>query len=245
MIYDCFTFNGEYDMLDIRFNILDKFVDRFVICESIETFSGNWKPLYWNERGDKFDEWSHKVDYCIVGNGAFNSSFDRAAFQKDSIRIALKDCKPDDIIYYGDVDEIWTPQTEEGKLRQLNYSYYLNNRSSEDWQGTNVFTYKNIRNLNDIRADHSVVLDNGGWHFTNCMGHDALIHKLESYDHQECNNSWVKDGLKARMDANVDYLGRIYDWQGKVFDFWEDDSQLPKYVLDNKEMWIEKGIWKI
>lgn len=244
MIYDCFTYNGEADMLEIRFNLLNEFVDKFVICEGTETFSGNFKPLYWIERGDRFDEWADKVIYVIVGDKHFDSAFERAAYQKDSIRKALLDCKPDDVIYYGDVDEIWKPQTKEGKLRQLAYSYYLNNRSSEDWQGTNVFKYKNIRDLNDIRADHSVILDDGGYHFTNMFNFEGLINKLESYDHQECNIPWVKDGLLARIEANIDYLGRTHDCWGNPLLMWKDERHLPKYILDNKELWIQKGLWK-
>lgn len=244
MVYDCFMMNGEYDMLEIRFNILNEFVDKFVICESEQTFSGNWKPLFWTERGDRFDEWADKVMYCVVGAKYFPNAFDRAAYQKDRIRTALGDCKPEDIIYYGDIDEIWKPQTKEGKLRQLNYSYYLNNRSSEVWEGTNVFRYKSIRNLNVMRADHSVVLEDGGWHFTNMFNFEGLINKIESYDHQEVNIPWVKDGLQARMEANVDYLGRTHDWQGKPFTLWEDSSELPNYILDNKKYFEEKNLWR-
>ncbi len=201
MTYDCFMWNGEQDMLEIRFSILNKHEPR-----------------------------------------AFETAFDRAAYQKDSIREALEGCSPNDWIYYSDVDEVWKPQKKEGKLRQLNYSYYLNNRSSEVWEGTNVFKYKNIGDLNTIRADHRVILDNGGWHFTNLMNHSELIRKIESYDHQEVNIPWVKNGLQARMDANVDYLGRTHDWQGKPFVLWKDDSQLPKYILDNKERYSH--LWK-
>lgn len=244
MTFDCVTYNGEADILEIRFNLLNEYVDKFVICESAETFSGNWKPLYWAERGDRFEEWAHKVIYHVVPPKHFEVAFDRAAYQKDSIRDALKDCRPNDWIYYGDVDEIWKPQTKEGKLRQLNYSYYLNNRSSEVWEGTNVCRYKNLYNLNEWRANHDVVLEDGGWHFSNMGGFGTLINKLESYDHTECNIPWVKDGLLARMQANVDYLGRTHDWQGKPFTLWQDESELPEYILDNKELWISKGLWK-
>ena len=242
MVFDTFTFNGEYDMLEIRFNILNKHVDKFVLCESVQTFSGVWKPLYWAERNERFEEFENKVIYHIVDAKDFPNAFERAAYQKDDIRKSLKDCNPNDIIYYGDVDEIWKPQKKEGKLRQLNYSYYLNNRSSEDWQGTNVFKYKNIRNLNDIRADHSVILEDGGWHFTNCFNFEGLINKLESYDHQEANIPWVKEGLQARIDANIDYLGRTHDWKGNPFVLWKDESQLPSYILENKELY--SYLWK-
>lgn len=237
-------FAGEYDMLEIRFNILSKYVDRFVLCESEETFSGKWKPLYWAERDERFEQWKNKVTHLIVKPWDFSNAFERAAFQKDSIREALIDCEPDDLIYYGDVDEIWKPQKKEGKLRQLAYSYQLNNRTSEDWQGTNVCRYKNLYDLNEWRANHDVILENGGWHFTNVMSIEKIINKLESYDHQEANIPWVKDGLKARMDANVDYLGRTHDWKGNPFKLWEDEKDLPKYILDNKKVWIEKGIWR-
>ena len=40
MIYDCFTFFNELDLLDIRLNILNDYVDKFVIVESTKTFTG-------------------------------------------------------------------------------------------------------------------------------------------------------------------------------------------------------------
>jgi len=50
MIVDCFTYAGEADLLEIRFNILDEFVDRFVIAESPLCFSGLPKPLSFQEQ---------------------------------------------------------------------------------------------------------------------------------------------------------------------------------------------------
>lgn len=245
MVYDCFCYNGEEDILEIRLNILNEYVDKFVICEAMTTFQGNYKPLYYEENSERFSKWKDKIIYYIVPqykSDTMPTAFDLAAYQKDSIREVLKDCKPDDVVYFGDVDEIWTPQTREGKLRQLAYSYYLNNRSSEDWQGTNVFKYENIKNLNEIRANHSNVIENGGWHFTNLGGYEALIKKIESYDHQEVNIPWVKDGLKARMEANIDFLGREKDWKGNDFKMWIDHSQLPEYILENKDKY--KLLWK-
>ncbi len=33
-IFDCFIFNNEINLLKIRFNILNNYVDYFVICKS-------------------------------------------------------------------------------------------------------------------------------------------------------------------------------------------------------------------
>jgi len=248
MTYDCFTFFNELDLLEIRLNILDPYVDYFVLAESLQTFSGKSKPLYYEENKERFKKWQDKIIVINPIPKEFTSPFERAGYQKDCIRSALRECNPDDLILYGDADEIASESAiksgKEGKCRQLNYSYYLNNRSSEVWEGTNIIRYNNIYDLNKLRENHDVIIENGGYHFQNMFDHDKLINKLESYDHQECNIPWVKDGLQARMEANVDYLGRTHDWQGKPFKLWIDEKDLPKYILKNKELWKEKHLWK-
>ena len=242
MTYDTFTFFNELDLLEIRLNILDKYVDYFVLCESTQTFSGLEKPLYYKENIKRFEKWNHKIIHHIVEKFDTQNAFKRAAYQKDSIRNALKECMPEDIIYYGDLDEIWIPQKIEDKiykLRQLNYCYYLNNRSSEDWQGTNVCKYKNLINLNKLRANHDNILENGGWHFTNMGGIEQILKKLEAYDHQEMNTSKVKLNLENRLKNNEDYVGRKIDWKGKPFIFWTDEKDLPEYILKNKKKYIK------
>ena len=42
-IYDCFIFFNENLLTEIRFNILDKYVDYFVICESYYDHRGKIK----------------------------------------------------------------------------------------------------------------------------------------------------------------------------------------------------------
>ena len=44
-IYDCFMFNNENDLLEIRLNILNNYVDYFIIIESSETHSGLKKKI--------------------------------------------------------------------------------------------------------------------------------------------------------------------------------------------------------
>ena len=42
-IYDCFMYYDEDELLDLRFNILDEYVDKFIITESKFTHSGKVK----------------------------------------------------------------------------------------------------------------------------------------------------------------------------------------------------------
>ena len=39
-IFDCFIFNHEVELLEIRLNILNDYVDKFIITEGDMTFSG-------------------------------------------------------------------------------------------------------------------------------------------------------------------------------------------------------------
>ena len=44
-IYDCFQYFNEDHIADLRFNILDKVVDFFVVSESTKTHQGKTKNL--------------------------------------------------------------------------------------------------------------------------------------------------------------------------------------------------------
>ena len=65
-IYDCFLFLNELDILDIRLNLLDKVVDKFVIVESAVTFSGKPKKLIFEENKSLFKNFLHKIIHVVV-----------------------------------------------------------------------------------------------------------------------------------------------------------------------------------
>jgi hypothetical protein len=264
MTYDTFMLFNELDLLEIRLNVLDPYVDFFVVCEATETFSGKPKPLYYQENKERFAKWQHKIIHHVVDDyphdtelialmeskayvpkDADKEHYRRAFYQKESIRKALAKAgaKDDDIVYYGDADEIWKPKElavaddKVYKLRQLCYVYYLNNRSSEKWIGTIVTRYKNIKNgsLLDHRSNPTNFLDDGGWHFTNMGGVEAIKAKIEAYDHQEFNTPEIKAQIEKRMKNNRDYVGRIFDYKWRRFKFWVDEADLPLYLKENKD----------
>lgn len=244
MIYDCFTFFNELDLLEIRLNILDEHVDYFVLAECEETFSGKNKPLYYKENLERFSKWNHKIIHHVNTKIETPDSFARAYHQKESIMNSISHISDDDIVYYGDLDEIWKPQeiTDDRvyKLKQRNYCYYLNNRSSEQWIGTIVGKWSSIKKegFNHNRANPKNFIEDGGWHFTSMGGPDQIRMKLESYDHQEYNLDWIKNTIEDRMTSGSDFLARPNDWQGKPFTFWVDEENLPEYLLKNKDLYL-------
>jgi len=254
-ICDIFTYNGEEDLLEIRLHILNELVDEFIIVEAPKTFSGNSKPLYFERQKERFAPFLHKIKYFVINDYPNDPEILKMAdqspnvpkygpehwrrefYQKESIKKALTHLKDEDICFIGDVDEIWKltqgmpKEIVRFKLRQLVYVYYLNNRSSEPWTGTLLTNYKTIREgcLNHLRTDGKwSILKNGGWHFTSMGGIEEVRRKLnDSYTKESYNNDEVQDKLSERF-GQKDYMGR-------KFKFWIDESDLPKYILENKE----------
>lgn len=65
-IYDVFNFFNELEVLELRLNILDPYVDYFVILESPMTHSGAPKELYFEENKDRFKQFEHKIIHYII-----------------------------------------------------------------------------------------------------------------------------------------------------------------------------------
>ena len=80
------------------------------------------------------------------------------------------------------------------------------------------------------------MLKDGGWHFTSMGGIDAVRRKLnDSYTVDSYNTEEVQRKLEERF-GKKDYLGR------NKFKFWIDESKLPKYILENKDKYL--NLWK-
>ena len=113
MVYDCFPFFNELDLLEIRLNELDAVVDKFVLVEATRTFQKEPKPLYYEENKERFKKFEHKIIHVVVDEypGFFAkfripTAWDYDNHQKNQVKKALKDCKPDDDIIISDLDEI-------------------------------------------------------------------------------------------------------------------------------------------
>ena len=65
-LYDCFMFYDEKLLLEIRLNILNKFVNKFVISEA--KYLHNGKPKKLNFNINDFSEFRNKIEYIIVEN---------------------------------------------------------------------------------------------------------------------------------------------------------------------------------
>ena len=63
-IFDCFQFFDEEMLLDLRLNIMDKYVDKFVITEATYMHSGRPKKLLFDI--NKYSKFKDKIIYIVV-----------------------------------------------------------------------------------------------------------------------------------------------------------------------------------
>ena len=63
-IYDCVTFFQENLQMELRFSILNKVVDKFVVCESLYDHRGNEKKINFSK--ENFIGIEHKIEHIIV-----------------------------------------------------------------------------------------------------------------------------------------------------------------------------------
>ncbi len=110
MIYDCFQFFNELDILKLRMEILSPLVDRFVISEATTTFSGLPKPLYYLENREMFSAFNGKVIHVTVEDTPAGDTHVRDTFQKNAVGRGLAGALDEDIVIFSDLDEIPDPE---------------------------------------------------------------------------------------------------------------------------------------
>ena len=176
-IFDCFMYFDEEIVLELRLNILNKYVDYFVIVESTYTHRGNKRKLLFNHK--KFEKFKDKIIYIVNDNEPeniekiyntddeseksrkyiFNAGF-RENGQRNFILYGLEKAKDEDLILVSDVDEIPNLENLNFKnikekiiLFQQDMFYYKFNLKLPDfsWKGTKGCKKKYFKNPQWLR----------------------------------------------------------------------------------------------
>ena len=164
-------------MLEVRFNILNPYVDKFVIAESKFSHSGEKKKL--NFDLNRFKEFKKKIIYLVIENEPDNLVYEkkgsskiepenqirknaikRIAYQRDYLLSGLNEASEDDYIFYSDNDEI--PKFENIDLKknknkivafQQKLFYYKFNLFCDriDWHGTRGCKKKHLKSFTWLR----------------------------------------------------------------------------------------------
>jgi beta-1,4-mannosyl-glycoprotein beta-1,4-N-acetylglucosaminyltransferase len=217
-IYDCFSYWDEDLLLDLRLNILDNYVDYFVIVEGNKTWQNNNKKLRFNV--NNFSKFKKKIIYIPVEDMPDgNNPYLRENFQRNCISRGLKNCNEDDLIIISDLDEIPNPEVIKNfqtKMRyavfkQMHFYYKLNLKSKENpyWYGSRICIKKYLKSPQWLRHlkfkkrpfwridkfRQNNIIGHGGWHFCNLKSPEELLYKYKNLC--ETNDPYV---FKEKID---------------------------------------------
>ena len=173
-IYDCFMYFDEDLLLDLRLNILNKYVKKFVITESTFLHSGKEKKLNFDLK--KFKKFKDKIVYIVVdtpppgiekidssdsilikNKKILDNSLKRENNQRNKLFKGLNEANDDDLILSSDLDEIPNLTSFNFKnkitLFEQQVFYYKFNLMQPDfkWMGTRACKKKQLKEFQWLR----------------------------------------------------------------------------------------------
>ena len=254
-IYDCITFFQENFITNIRFEILNKYVDFFIICESIYDHRGKKKNINFKLNNTDFNS---KVRHIILRDPFPEklNLWERQAFQREYLFNGIEDSDDEDYVMFSDPDEI--PRPEELKnfvlkkkyaifqQKCFNYKFNLLNKNETPWSGTRLtkrkflksFDYmrqkilkKNIKKWWKFYLERNIqIIENGGWHFNNLFTPEMISLKLKTFAHNEFAGEEYSnvEVIKKKIDQRKDLFNR-----GHKLERVDIDETYPDYIIQN------------
>ena len=265
-IYDCFQYCNEEHIVDLRFNILNEFVDYFVRAESTVNHQGQEKKLHFDI--NKSQRFKSKIKYIIVDDTPNKIKIPHKGgeslveqHQRNSLMRVLNKANDNDLVILSDVYEI--PNLKKLQLFDRNnlavfsqkmfmYKLKLLNLGENNWHGSKICLKKNLKSPQWLRnlkfkkypfwridkPRNIQIIEDGGWHFAYLQSPEKISNKIKSFAHGEFNQEHLvsERNIENKIQRGEDVFERGY----KIEKISIDDT-FPDYILQNKEMlkkWI-------
>ena len=267
-IFDCFSYWDEDFLLDLRLNIMNNYVDFFVIIEGNKTWQNNPKKLRFDI--NKFSKFKNKIIYIAVADlPDGDDPYSRENYQRNCISRGLKNAEENDLVLISDLDEIPDPtkiskfkiKQKYAVFKQRHFYYKLNLQSKNNpfWHGSRICVKKFLKSpqwLRELkfkkrpfwRIDKlylNNIIENGGWHFCNLKSPEQLLYKYKNLC--ETNDPYhFKEKIDEKylhLDEIISRISKGDDLIGRKdkFEKIEIDNCFPNYILENK-MILKKWI---
>jgi len=241
LVYDCFTFFNELDLLELRLHELSDSLDYFVLVEATRTHSNQPKPLYFDENRERFSEFLPKIIHIIVDDFP-ESPEDRWVlenYQRNAIMRGLQNCKPDDSIIISDVDEIVRYDSVDKYknhpgikffLQDMFYYYFNCKTIGITWKAVKMVHFKDLISPQWLRS-YPAPLGNPSFierKYAKMKHEIRKIIRLDTYIH---NGGW-----------HFSYLGGIEKIRTKINSFAHEEFDRDSFTNnDNILRAIQKG----
>lgn len=265
-IYDCFTFYNELDLLDLRLQLLDHYVDYFVIVEATKTFQNGSKPLYYQDNLERYAKYAKKIIHVVVDDMPGGNPWDNERHQRNSIMRGLVNAEASDVAIISDVDEFLRP-TSINQIRisdcdtfafrmpyfnfKFNYMLIGNSESYNVWSMAS--RVGNLSSPEDLRSRRSLctqldynysdqnlmLLEHSGWHFTYLGNNDFIRNKIRSFSHDELNRQDILDAID--VESSIAQGRGFNPTDTRQFIPVQLDDYFPDVVVNQKGFVIENA----
>ena len=261
MIYDCFMFSNEFDIVELRFRELYDVVDYFVVVEANTCHKGNPKPMLFAQNLERYKPWADKIRHIMVEDMPLDSPdpWVRENHQRNAIQRGLTDAQPHDWVIVSDADEIPRPSAVQA-LHNSRYSvvgfhmisaYFKVNFMATTIESDYVWTVAYRRGVNidpqgARNARHLIQqgvlqegnpgvvgeIRHGGWHLS-YMGDEAFVaNKIRTFAHQEFNNEEILGNLD--IQKFLDEGRDLYGRPGYKWAVTPLTDFFPKTIVENQ-----------
>lgn len=244
MVVDAFLFFNEADLLEVRLRELAHLVDRFVVVEATETFSGKPHRM-------EFEHLTHlrkayPLEYVVVRDmPKAHSPWAREAHQRNAILRGLEGLSGETLVLMSDADEIpcadaIPPELAPGELcalRQAFFYYSMQQQVVGQWLGTRLCRLTDLHRWTPqgVRTRATRVIENGGWHFSYCGGTQAIAQKIGAFSHQEYNTPRFTDA--AHLSTVQRECRDLFERPDMVLTPKPGLDHLPRCVQDDPKRW--------
>jgi beta-1,4-mannosyl-glycoprotein beta-1,4-N-acetylglucosaminyltransferase len=212
MLVDTFMFYNELDILELRLELLDRYVDRFVLVEAEVNHVGGAKELFFQKNKERFAKWLPKIEHVIVTAEEAPKDpnpWSREKYQRECILRGLDGVPDESIVMISDVDEI--PNLDIIQFEKLEhiftsvhmwmFEYSLDYLfTGEPWFGTVITNVGVLRGagpnkLRDGRWKFPCV-KYAGWHLSSFGTPIHVWNKMQTFAH-------AKDGHHAAQTPEL------------------------------------------
>ena len=256
--FDCFMYNNEELLLDLRLNILSKYVKKFILVESTIDHQGNKKKNFF--KIENFNKFKDKIIHLRIEDfpKELSGTWERENFQRNYISKSINNLLDNDYIIISDIDEI--PNFDNLKnfekykftaFQQSNFCYKFNmkNITYPNWYGSKLCKKKYLKSPQWLRnqkvKEYSFfhfykikwnIIKNGGWHFSFLMQPTEIIKKIKSFAHDEFNK---KEFLEINEIEKKIKLGEDLFNRDQKYIKVELNNNFPKQIFDNIDKYKE------
>lgn len=257
LLFDCFLYFNEKELLELRYNVLKDVVDGFIITDANRTFKGDPKPFTCVDTIRELGLPEDRMQVLHVELPSPEEVMDpwvREYAQRDALGVGMRMTPPDSVFFFSDVDEIPRPEVLQSAVDvaldnpdrcvRLSMPMFYGRadlrvvdpdgdatKAPTNWTCGTVVLHSHLdQTLSQIRRNpNDIVLGNcdAGWHFSWMGDAERRKRKLTSFSH--CYDNIPNAVAPAYSQEMLDFMDKYKAEAGSTDPLGRTDHILVDY----------------